>query len=140
MKARMKPADRLTRDERKQITDRVWTDLDKILKAKKKTMADRLMAFMIIACRDEYSLGEKRIRRLYEHLQKEMDRQAENMADTGDQILFENLHTLGLNDLSRQIMEDYAAEIAARRGTIFAAEQEGENEEHNQRHNEEHSK
>ena len=89
MKARMKPADRLTRDERKQITARVWNDLDKIIRAKKKTMADRLMAFMIIACRDEFGLGEKRIRRLYEHLQKEMDRQAENMADTGDQILFE---------------------------------------------------
>lgn len=124
MKARMKPADRLTRDERKQITDRVWNDLDKIIRAKKKTMADRLMAFMIIACRDEFGLGEKRIRRLYEHLQKEMDRQAENMADTGDQILFENLHRLGLDDLSRQIMEDYAAEIAARQGTIFAPEQE----------------
>ena len=122
MKARMKPADRLTRDERKQITDRVWNDLDKILKAKKKTMADRLMAFMIIACRDEYNLGEKRIRRLYEHLQREMDRQCENMTDTGDQILFENLHTLGLDDLSKQIMQDYAAEIAARQGTIFAPE------------------
>ena len=122
MKARIKPADRLTRDERKQITDRVWNDLDKILKAKKKTMADRLMAFMIIACRDEYSLGERRIRRLYEHLQKEMDRQAENMTDTGDQILFENLHRLGLDDLSKQIMQDYAVEIAARQGTIFAPE------------------
>lgn len=122
MKAIMKPVTAFSKAERKQLSDRVWNDLDKILKAKKKTMADRLMAFMIIACRDEYNLGEKRTRRLYEHLQREMDRQAENMTDTGDQILFENLHTLGLDDLSKQIMQDYAAEIAAKQGTIFAPE------------------
>ena len=122
MKARVKPADRLTRDERKQITDRVWVDLDKIHKAKKQTMAHRLMAFIIIACRDEFGLGEKRVRRLYERINRELETQADNMADTGDAILFDNLHRLGLDDLARQIMEDYAAEIAARQGTIFESE------------------
>ena len=124
MKARMKPTQRLTKDERKQLSDRVWADLASIHKAKKQTMSDRIIAFTIIACRDSFGLGSKRIRRLYEQLQHELDVQLENMNDTGDQILFDNLHRLGLEDLARKIVEDYAAEIAAREGTIFATEQE----------------
>ena len=128
MKARMKPTQRLTKDERKQLSDRVWADLASIHKAKKQTMADRIIAFTIIACRDSFGLGSKRIRRLYEQLQHELDVQLENMNDTGDAILFDNLHRLGLDDLARKIVEDYEAELAARQGTIFAPEQEIRND------------
>lgn len=122
MKAIPKPTERLTKDERKQLVSRVWADLSKIHRAKKMTMADRIIVFAVIACRDEYNLGEKRVRRLYDHLNMEMDRQIENMNDTGDAILFDNLHTIGLDDLAKKIVEDYKNEQIALRGTIFDRE------------------
>ena len=44
------------------------------------------------------------------------------MNDTGDAILFDNLHRLGLDDLAKKIVEDYEAELAVRQGTIFEPE------------------
>ena len=90
--------------------------------SKKQTMADRIIAFTVIACRDSFGLGTKRIRRLYEQLQHELDVQLENTNDTGDVILFDNLHRLGLDDLAKKIVEDYKNEQIAQRGTIFDRE------------------
>lgn len=126
MKARINLMRELSKNEKRRLRDCLLMDMDTYLAAKKRTMADRIIALCLMAARDEFGLGAKRVRRLYEHLITEMKTQAENMHLTSDAMFFSDLRSIGLDDLVEEIQADYAAEFEACRGTIFDSSDEDE--------------
>lgn len=121
MKAQISPRV-LTKSERRQITSRISMGVDTLLDAKKRTMAHRTLAVVTIASCEYFRLGKKRARDFYDKINAEIMAQQENMLDTGDDILFANLRRLGLDDLAREIVEDYKNELVSAKGTIFEQE------------------
>lgn len=109
----------MTRKQKKALRDRLMVDMETLFVAKRRTMADRITAILLMCMHEKRGYGRKRIRILYEDLKHECDVQLQNMNDTGDTIFFADLHYLGLDDLVQAIKDDYAAEIEAAENTIF---------------------
>ena len=124
MKAYYNP---MTSAQKRALRDRLIMETNAVLTAKKKTMSDRIIAFMIMACRDEFKLGETRIKRLYERIKHEFEVQSDNMHDSGDWMLAADLHSIGLDELAATIMDDYEAEKETYKQTMFSFNEESNN-------------
>lgn len=119
MKAIPRPALKNTK-EAQLAKRRIIMDIDTIIQTKKATMAHRILAFMILTLYKEFDFDEKELQRFYKAFEDELVFQGENLEDADDEILYRELDRIGMSKLVKMIKNDYAAEVEARRGTVFA--------------------
>ena len=111
-----KPSSKYARDMRQHIRN----DVDRYLDAREQTIMDRICAFTVIVLNSEFGFGPKRARRFWKALSAETDRRARDIADdAGNDLLFEHLERIGFAELALRIQDDYAAERAAVRDSVF---------------------
>ena len=118
MKAMYRPANPNSKYQR-DIRAHIQADVDNYLDAKQETIIDRTCAFVCLTLAKEFGFGPKRLARFLSAFDNECDRQAQDKADTGDDLLFLHLGQIGLDVLSKKILQDYEAEQEAIKNTLF---------------------
>lgn len=89
----------------RQMKQRIMLNIDKIIEAKAMIATSRIVAFACVAMYTEYGFGRKRIKKFYQTLLKEVSRQHDNMIDTGDDMLYKQLHEMDLDELAQDIQK-----------------------------------